>query len=173
VPAIPPDQQATKEQILKLFDLLRLKKQMQQALSLVSGIVQQSYQAQMKDLNAKLPPGKQITPQDQAALEQVMQKYMQQATNIYPVEEMLADAIPVYQRHVSSADADAVIAFYSSPAGQRLLDEQPKIMSEYMAIVMAHMQERSKRLTDEMTSEIQQIVKPDLLNNGSPSKKPN
>lgn len=170
--AIPPDQQATKEQIEKLFEVMRLRKQMETMMNMMPGIIEQSFRAQIKNINEKLPPGKRLMPQDQAALAKVMKKYVDQAPNIYPVDEMIADAIPIYQLHISKSDADAVIAFYSSPPGRRLLDEQPAIMREYMAVVMSHMQIRSNRLTDEMQAEIQQIVKPELTGNGNSSPKP-
>jgi hypothetical protein len=170
---IPSDQQATKEQIEKLFEVMRLKKQMQSMMGMMPQIILQSFQAQMKNINETLPPGKRLMPQDQAALEKVMNKYMQRATEVYPVDEMIADAIPVYQRHISRTDADAVIAFYSSSAGQRILEEQPAIMSEYMAIVTGHMQDLMKPLADEMKAEMQEIVKPDLTEPGASSGKPN
>jgi hypothetical protein len=169
---IPPDQQATTEQIEKLFEVMRLRKQMESMMNMMPRVVEQSYRTEMKNINAQLPPGKRIMPQDQVAAEKVMNKYMQQALSIYPVDEMIADAIPVYQRHISGFDIDTVTAFYSSPTGQRLLDEQPAIISEYMAIVMSHMQDRSKRLTDAMEAEIQQIVKPDLTDTGKSVAKP-
>jgi uncharacterized protein len=159
--AIPPDQQATKEQVEKLFDVLRLRKQMQQMLSMMPALIRQSFQAQIKNISEKLPPGQQPTQEYQANIEKIMNKYMQQAVDLYPVDAMMADAVPVYQRHLSRTDADTVIAFYSSPAGQRMLDEQPAMMREYMAVVMSNMQERTKRLTDEMIDEIQKTVKPD------------
>ncbi len=170
---IPSDQQATKQQIEKLFEVLRLKKQMQSMMGMMPQIILQSFQTQMKNINETLPPGKRLMPQDQAALEKVMNKYMQRATEVYPVDEMIADAIPVYQRHISRTDADAVIAFYSSSAGQRILDEQPSITSEYMAIVTGHMQDLMKPMADEMKAEMQEIVKPDLAEPGASSGKPN
>lgn len=164
---IPPDQQATKEQIQKLFEVLRLRKQMETVMNMMPKLVEQSVRAQTRHMNEKLPPGKRLMPQDQAALEKVMNKYMERAQNIYPLDEMIADAIPIYQRHISKSDADAVIAFYTSPPGQRLLDEQPAITSEYMSFVMSRMQTRSRRLTDEMEAEIQQIVKPEPAGTGA------
>lgn len=157
--AIPLDQQATKEQVEKMFEVLRLRKQMETMMNMVPRMVEQSFQMQMKSINERLPQGKRMTPQDQAAIQKVMNKYMEQARNIYSIDEMIADAVPVYQRHISRADADVVIAFYSSPAGQRLLDEQPAMTREYMGVVMSRMQTRSARLTDEMQADIQRIVK--------------
>lgn len=168
-PVIPADQQATKEQIEKFFEVARMHKQMDQLMNMLPEIISQSFQEQMKSVNAQLPPGKRLMPQDQAALQKVMNKYMQKALAIYPVDEMLADAVPVYQRHFTKSDIDAVIAFYNSPAGQRMLDEQPAVMQEYMPIVTSHMQERSKHLADEMNAEIKQLVNPELAAPKSPA----
>lgn len=165
--AIPPDQQATQDQIEKFFAVVRLRQQMESMMGMMPQVVSQAYHAEMKSINEKLPPGKKLMPQDQAALEKVMNKYMQQAMNIYPIDQMIADAVPVYQRHISRADADALIAFYGSPAGQHILDAQPVIMHEYMGIVMGNMQNRSRRLTDEMNAEMEKVVQPDLSNGGS------
>ncbi len=63
-----------------------------------------------------------------------MGKYIQKAMTIYSAEDMIEDMTAVYQRHLTGADVDAMIAFYSSPAGQHLLDAQPSIMKEYMPI---------------------------------------
>jgi hypothetical protein len=40
--------------------------------------------------------------------------------------------IPIYQRHFTKQDMAASLAFYSSPAGQRILDEMPSVMQEAM-----------------------------------------
>lgn len=168
---IPPDQQATRAQIEKLFEVMRLRVQMGAMMNMMPGIITGSFRAQVKNINESLPPGKQLAPQDQAELEKVMKKYMDQASSIYPVDDMIADAVPVYQRHISSSDADAVIAFYSSPAGQHLLNQQPAIMSEYMAVIMPQIQTRSKRLTDRMQAEIQQVVKTGATSGGGSSPK--
>jgi hypothetical protein len=45
----------------------------------------------------------------------------------------MVDAIvPIYQKHLTKADLTAITAFYSSPAGQKILAEMPAIMSESM-----------------------------------------
>jgi hypothetical protein len=48
------------------------------------------------------------------------------------MDEMVDAIVPIYQKHVSKADLAAVTAFYSSPAGQKILKELPAIMSESM-----------------------------------------
>ena len=72
---------------------------------------------------------------------------------------MISDMSGLYQRHLSRTDIDAFIAFYGSPAGQHLLDQQPAIMKEYMPMVMGRVQERTKALTDEMADDLAQLSK--------------
>ena len=53
---IPPDQQATKEQVEKLFEVMRLRKQMESMMNMMPELVEQSYRTEMKSINEKLPP---------------------------------------------------------------------------------------------------------------------
>lgn len=49
-----------------------------------------------------------------------------------PWKEMLKVMIPVYQKHFTHNDLNAMIAFYSSPVGQKLVRELPAITAESM-----------------------------------------
>jgi hypothetical protein len=53
---------------------------------------------------------------------------------------MLNDMIPIYQRHFTKAEIDALIAFYSSPPGQKFLHEMPAVTSETMRAVYPRIQ---------------------------------
>lgn len=156
---VPPDQQATPDQIRKFFEVARLRQQMQMMMGMMPRMIAQSYQVELKNLNSKLPPGQHMTPQQQAALGKIMQEYMHKAMSLYTVDQMMNDAIPIYQRHISRTDADAIIAFYSSPAGQHILDAQPVIMREYMPVAMGHVLNSSRALTDQMTQDMENAVK--------------
>ncbi|MGN6512605.1 MAG: DUF2059 domain-containing protein [Lysobacteraceae bacterium] len=48
--------------------------------------------------------------------------------------DMAATLIPVYDRHFSTEDLEAAVAFYRSPGGQRMLKEMPAVMKESLAI---------------------------------------
>jgi hypothetical protein len=151
--AIPADQQPTKEQLAKLFEVMRLRAQMQNLMKALPSMIQEQIQAQAKEIAAKLPGGA-ATPEQQAAIEKVLNKYMEKSFNIYTADEMIEDMGSIYQRHLSRSDIDAFTAFYTSPAGQHLLDVTPVITREYMPLVMKRVQERSKVLTDELTKEM-------------------
>ena len=79
---------------------------------------------------------------------------MKKAFQIYPAEEMLSDMKTVYQHHFTSDDIYGILTFYRSPAGQHLLEQQPSIMKEYMPLVMGRVQERSKKLSDDLVKEM-------------------
>ena len=49
-----------------------------------------------------------------------------------PWDEMLQAMAPVYQKHLTKGDIDNLVAFYSSPTGEKLLREMPAMMAESM-----------------------------------------
>lgn len=156
---IPPDQQATREQLNRLFEVMRLRKQFDSMTKMMPAIVQQQVHEQMAEMQAAIPNGKQLSADQQAAFDKLTDKYLQKATTLYPADEMIEDAMAVYQRHMSRTDADAYIAFYSSTPGQHLLDAQPVIMKEYMPVVTGKVQERTKMLYAEMAKDMQDFMK--------------
>jgi hypothetical protein len=156
--AVPLDQQPTKEQLAKLFDVMRIREQMQSMRQIVPGMVAQQIQSAMKQTEAALPAGSKLTPEQREAMQKVMSKYVGKAMDLYPADEMLADMTTIYQQHLSKDDVDGLITFYSSPAGQHMLDAQPVIAKEYMPMVMGKVTERSQAMTKEMMKEMADIV---------------
>ena len=47
--------------------------------------------------------------------------------------DVLAMVVPVYQRHLTPADLQVMLAFYRSEAGKRLIQLQPKLFAESVA----------------------------------------
>jgi hypothetical protein len=70
-----------------------------------------------------------------------------------PWDEMMQAMAPVYQKHFTSGDIDSLIAFYSSPTGEKMLREMPSIMTEAMQsmtpIMMKYMETVQQRLLKE------------------------
>ena len=159
VAALPGDQQATKEQIAKLFEVMHLQQQMATMQKMMPSLIAQQMKEQQKEMLAKLPGGGQLTPEQQEKLDNFSKHMIERAFTVYTTDEIVADISGVYQRHISREDADALIAFYSTPPAQRLLEAQPVIAQESMPLVMAHMKERMKTFTDETTKEMQEMMK--------------
>lgn len=110
-------------------------------------------------MTANRPGGTKLTPEQQAALDKLEGGFFEKAMNLITVDEMLDDMAGIYQRHFTREDVDAYIAFYSTPAGQHLLQMTPIVMQEYMPLVMQRVQTRSKDLTAEFSKELADLLK--------------
>jgi hypothetical protein len=53
-----------------------------------------------------------------------------------PIDEISQAMIPAYQQHFTKSDIEAMNAFYSSPVGQKVLEELPAVMQEGMQAAM-------------------------------------
>jgi uncharacterized protein len=156
--AMTADQQPTAEQLAKLFEVMRLRAQMQSMRQIVPSMVQQQIKSAMQQTESNLPAGTKLTPEQREGMEKVMSKYVGKAMDLYPADEMQTDMTAIYQRHLSREDVDGLIAFYSSAAGQHLLDAQPVIAQEYMPLVMSKVTERSQAMMKEMMKEMSEFV---------------
>jgi uncharacterized protein len=156
--AMTADQQPTAEQLAKLFEVMRLRAQMQSMRQIVPSMVQQQIKSAMQQTESNLPAGTKLTPEQREGMEKVMSKYVGKAMDLYPADEMQTDMTAIYQRHLSREDVDGLIAFYSSAAGQHLLDAQPVIAQEYMPLVMGKVTERSQAMMKEMMKEMSEFV---------------
>lgn len=168
---VPPDQQATREQLTKLFEVLRVRKQMAQYMGMMSSMMQQSMRQGMQQAMTQVPDAQQLTPAQQAKLEDIFAGYTKKTMSIYTADEAVEDAAAVYQRHMSRSDVDAYIAFYSSPPGQRFLDVQPVILKEFTPIVLNKVEERSKALQTGLMQDIANFVKAQKPQSTEPAAK--
>jgi len=157
VPMIAVENQATPDQIERLFTVMRVRHQTESLIQQMSTMMQQQIAQGMKSDEANMPDSKKPTPEQSAARQELMAKFMDQAMHLYTVDEMLADMTPIYQRHMSKDDVEAFIAFFGSSSGQHLLDQQPLIVKEYMPVVMNRVQEKSKALTEELKKDLEDL----------------
>jgi hypothetical protein len=64
-----------------------------------------------------------------------MDRQSEELLKNFPLDAMLSDMIPIYQRHFTKTEIDALSAFFSSPAGQKYLHEIPAVSAETMKAV--------------------------------------
>jgi hypothetical protein len=93
-------------------------------------VMQQTIAEQMKDLNEA----------QKKTFQEHMNKVTGEMLDVYPLSEMLQDMTPAYQKNYSREEIDALVTFYTSPMGSRLLEKQPKVMQEAMTLMMPKMQ---------------------------------
>jgi hypothetical protein len=84
----------------------------------------------------------QMTEEERAHLND----YVTESMKNLPVDGILDDMIPVYQKHLAEPDVEAMIAFYSSPTGQKLMQEMPAMTSEGLQAAYPRMQKQMEKV---------------------------
>jgi len=112
----------SKEEVMKFLEVLRIKSQLTQYFD---GVAKQAKLGAEEGFKHKVPDA---TP---AQLTEV-DKFAENLFKNMPVDEMVDAMIPIYQKHLTKEDLDGILAFYSSPVGQKLQHEQPAMMQEGM-----------------------------------------
>lgn len=125
------DDSPTRDDILSLFNLMHVR---DQVVTVMETIARQQRMIVHDNLKRQTP---RISPKDLARLD----RFTSDMLRDMPVEAMLDDMIPVYQKHLTKSDVDALIAFYSSPAGQKLVREMPAMTLESMQAASPRLQE--------------------------------
>ncbi len=72
-------------------------------------------------------------------------KIMDDMAKNMPFDDIIQAMIPAYEKHFTHGDIEAMNAFYSSPVGQKVLEELPAVMQEGMQAAMPVL---SKYITD-------------------------
>jgi uncharacterized protein len=127
--SVAPDA-ASKEDIQKLFDVMASREQMAQ-------MMQQLF-AQMRTLSREQVKKRHpdISDAELARMDRQSEEFLKD----FPLNDMLNDMVPVYQRHFTKSDIDTLTAFYSSPTGQKFLHEMPAVTAETMRAVYPKIQ---------------------------------
>lgn len=79
----------------------------------------------------------------------------------FPFEDVLQAMIPVYQKHLTKGDVDGLVAFYSSPTGQKVLKEMPAMTAEAMQAAMPIAQKMMAKTMQSVQDQIAQMQKAD------------
>lgn len=144
-----PDSPATKDDVEKYLEVTHARDTMKQMMDVMTKQMHQMVHQQISKDIEKLPPD----------FETRMNKMMDDMLRNFPVDEMLEATIPVYQKHWTKGDVDAMVAFYSTPTGQKILRELPTTMAEAMQAMQPIMQKRTHEMMDRVQQEVAQMVK--------------
>src|ERR1700688_2940345 len=141
------DTPASNEDIQKLFEVMQIHQQMRQVMD-----------AMMKQQTAMIDENlKKRYPQTSAEKIARANRMIAETVKDMPMDAMLDDMIPIYQRHFSKSDIDVMSTFYATPTGQKMMREMPALTSESMQASYARMQKQM----DAIQQKAEQIVKED------------
>lgn len=143
------DASATKEDIQKFLEVMHSRETLAQMVDAMATPMHQMIHEQYLKDKDKLP----------ADFEARMNKMMDELMKAYPWEEMLQAMVPVYQKHLTKGDVEALIAFYGTSTGQKLLRELPAITAEAMQVMMPLLRKQVDALNEQVQEEIAHLRK--------------
>ena len=139
--SLPPDA-ASRERVVKLFQMIDIEKTMEASVASIRPTLQKQLEQLDAERHLTAKQKREIVDLEDQLIAQVIDKeYFQQSI------EML---IPIYQRHFTNADIDALLAFYSTPVGQKVLHDLPQLMADFMPKLMAQVQTRMQRAMSDL-----------------------
>jgi hypothetical protein len=152
-PAPTVNAPASRQDVLKLFKVMHIHDQMR---SVMDSMTKQQSALVHESMKKRYP---QIAEERLEQFDAMMEESMKD----FPVDAIIDDLIPVYQKHLTRTDVRAMNVFYSSPTGQKLLREMPAMTEESMQLSYGRMQKQMDAMMDRMQK---------MMKEEEPDKKP-
>ena len=159
----PADAPASKEDVEKYLQVMHSRDMMMKMIDSMAKPMHQMIHEQYQKNQENLPPD----------FEAHMNKMMDDTMTSFPWDEMLDAMVPVYQKHLTKGDVDALVVFYSGPTGQKLVRELPAITAEAMQAMMPMMQKQMQSMTQRMQQEVAAAIKQSQDGAGKSKASPN
>jgi uncharacterized protein len=146
-PAVP-DGAPSLAQVVKLMELLRVRDELQITLDAMK---QQMKDAATDTFSERIP---HPTPEQLQSVNSVVDNVFTEIS----LDDLIKDLVPVYQRHLTRSDVSALITFYSSPAGQKILREQAAMVKESMQVAGANQQKRMEEMLAKLDVRMHRLI---------------
>lgn len=156
-----PGNIATREQIMKLLELLQVPDSL--------AMTMDAMKEQMK-VGALQMFREKVNNPSPAQIKSV-EAIVDDEFKKIGMEDLIEDVVPIYQKHLSRSDVEAVIKFYSSPVGQKIRREQPAMARESLQATSAGQRSKMELLLAKLDLRIDQLARSEE-NKTAPDKKP-
>lgn len=149
---------ASDAQVDRLLQVMRARQTLEAVVPQV-----ETTQQQMVD---QMLAGQPVTPDQRQRMDELLRKSRGRIKEVLAWDRMQPLYRDIYRQTFSAEDMDAMIAFYSSPAGQSLLDKMPALMQN----TMTAMQQIIAPVLQGMQQDIAEAAAASPATAGSPSK---
>jgi len=144
---------ASKEDVEKYMEVAHSRKMMDDMMAVMTKQMHQMIHEQV----AKIP---NAPPDFEARQLEIIDDVFKN----FPFDELLQATVPIYQKHFTKGEIEALTEFYSTPTGQKILTEMPSITAESMQSVMPLIQKFAAKAMDQVQDEITQLKKQTEMN---------
>jgi len=142
------DAPASKEDIQRYLDTMNVRDMMKTVMDSMAKTMHQIVHQQVEK-QPNLP----------ADFESRTDKMMDDMIKNFPTDDLLAAMEPVYEKHLTKGEVDALVAFYSTPTGQKILNDLPAMTSEAMQAGVGVAQKMMAKMTQRVQDEVAQMQK--------------
>ena len=145
----PADAPPTQADVEKYMQVMHSREMIDQMLDSMSKPMHQMVHDTYLKNQDKLP----------ADFETRMNRMMDDMLRNMPWDEVVQAMVPAYQKHLTKGDIDALVAFYSTPTGQKVLRETPGLLADYMTAVEPIMRKHVEAVTQRGQQEMEAMRK--------------
>lgn len=138
------DEAASKDDVILYLRTMHSHDMFQRIMEVQCQNMQQLFRDQLLKEKGSVPP----------EFDSRFKKAMDDLIKGMPIDEITQAMIPAYQAHFTKSDIEAMNTFYSSPVGQKVLQELPVVMQEgskaAMPIISSYITEWKTRMDKEV-----------------------
>ncbi|MGA2346849.1 MAG: DUF2059 domain-containing protein [Candidatus Sulfotelmatobacter sp.] len=161
------DEAASKDDIILYLRTMRSHDMFQRIMEVQSQNMQQLFRDEILKEKGSVPP----------EFDAHFKKAMDEMIKGMPIDDITQAMIPAYQKHFTKADIEAMNAFYSSPVGQKVLQELPVVVQEGSQAAMPILSKYLDQWKDRMQQEMKEMgddtpKKPEVKKTTPASPKP-
>jgi hypothetical protein len=138
------DEPASKDDVLLYLRTMRSHDMVVKLMKVQMQSMEQLLRDQMKNKGGAAPTD------DDAHVKKAMDDLIKNM----PVDEIVEAMVPAYQKHFTHGDIVAMNAFYSSPVGQKVLEELPAVIQEGNQTAMPLLTKYIKNWQERMQNEL-------------------
>jgi uncharacterized protein len=120
------DEPASRDDIILLLRTMHSHDMLRKTMEVQISSMQKLFHDQLLKEDGKLPPD----------FDARFKKAMTDLMDGMPMDEIVQAMIPAYQKHFTHGDIEAMNTFYSSPVGQKAVEELPEVMQDGMQAAM-------------------------------------
>jgi hypothetical protein len=144
------DEPASKDDVILYLRTMHTHDMIERVMEIQSQNMQQLFRDQILKEKGSVPP----------EFETHFKKAMDDLIKGMPLDEITLAMIPAYQQHFTKSDLEAMNTFYSSPVGQKVLQQLPAVMQEGSKAAMPIVSKYLGEWKDRMEQEMKEMDKP-------------
>ena len=114
------DEPASRDDVILYMRTMHSHDTMQRTMQVQADSMRALFRDQLMKDKGKMPPN----------FDSKFKQAMDDLVKNMPLDEISNAMIPAYQKHFTKSDIQAMNAFYSSPVGQKVLEELPAVLQE-------------------------------------------